>query len=62
MTQSYKTASADLNIWQEFGALASVRIGLSDQARAQGMRALNRLLVHTMAIRDAHKKAHYLFV
>ena len=47
------------HILQEFGALAPVRIGLSDQVRAQSVRALNRLLAHTMALRDAYKKAHW---
>lgn len=59
MTKSSKTATADPAILQEFGALAPVRIGLADQARSDGVRALNRLLAHTMAIRDAYKKAHW---
>lgn len=49
----------DSNILQEFGALAPVRIGLSDEVRSHSVRALNRLLAHTMAIRDAYKKAHW---
>lgn len=44
---------------QEFGALAPVRIGLPEQTRSQSVRALNRLLAHTMALRDAYKKAHW---
>jgi starvation-inducible DNA-binding protein len=51
--------SSDTDIVQEFGALAPVRIGLSAQARSQSVRALNRLLAHTMALRDAYKKAHW---
>ena len=47
------------DILQAFGALAPVRIGLSDEVRAQSVRALNRLLAHTMALRDAYKKAHW---
>jgi starvation-inducible DNA-binding protein len=44
---------------QEFGALASVRIGLAADVRSRSVRALNRLLAHTMALRDAYKKAHW---
>ena len=51
--------SADSNVVQEFGALAPVRIGLDAQTRSQSVRALNRLLAHTMAMRDAYKKAHW---
>jgi starvation-inducible DNA-binding protein len=51
--------SADANIVQEFGALAPVRIGLDAQTRSQSVRALNRLLAHTMALRDTYKKAHW---
>jgi len=47
------------DILQDFGSLANVRIGLSAEVRAQGVHALNRLLAHTMAIRDAYKKAHW---
>ncbi|MBP1203266.1 starvation-inducible DNA-binding protein [Duganella sp. 1411] len=47
------------DILQDFGALANVRIGLSAEVRSQGVRALNRLLAHTMAMRDAYKKAHW---
>lgn len=46
-------------IVQEFGTLMPVRIGLGEQVRSQSVRALNRLLAHTMAIRDAYKKAHW---
>jgi starvation-inducible DNA-binding protein len=49
----------DAGVVQEFGALAPVRIGLSEQTRSQSVRALNRLLAHTMALRDAYKKAHW---
>jgi starvation-inducible DNA-binding protein len=49
----------DATILQDFGALMPVRIGLSAEVRAQSVRALNRLLAHTMALRDAYKKAHW---
>jgi starvation-inducible DNA-binding protein len=47
------------DILQDFGALANVRIGLSTEVRSQSVRALNRQLAHTMAIRDTYKKAHW---
>jgi starvation-inducible DNA-binding protein len=51
----------DKNIIQEFGALAPVRIGLAEDVRSKSVRALNRLLAHTMAMRDAYKKAHWQY-
>ena len=53
------TTSPSDDILQAFGALADVRIGLSAEVRSQSVRALNRLLAHTMAIRDTYKKAHW---
>lgn len=47
------------DILQEFGTLSEVRIGLAADVRSASVRALNRLLAHTMAIRDAYKKAHW---
>ena len=44
---------------QEYGTLQNVRIGLSAEVRGNSVRALNRLLAHTMAMRDAYKKAHW---
>jgi starvation-inducible DNA-binding protein len=49
----------DKDVLQDFGTLAPVRIGLSDDVRVHSVRALNRLLAHTMALRDAYKKAHW---
>lgn len=54
-----KPSSPDAGVEQEFGTLAAVRIGLDAQVRSQSVRALNRLLAHTMALRDAYKKAHW---
>jgi starvation-inducible DNA-binding protein len=54
-----KKKSKDKHIVQEFGSLAPVRIGLSEEVRSKSVRALNRLLAHTMAMRDAYKKAHW---
>jgi starvation-inducible DNA-binding protein len=53
------THTSTPDILQAFGALADVRIGLSAEVRSQSVRALNRLLAHTMAIRDTYKKAHW---
>lgn len=49
----------DSHIVQEFGALQPVRIGLDAETRTKSVQALNRLLAHTMAMRDAYKKAHW---
>ena len=46
-------------ISQRFGALAPVRLNLSTAARLKSVAALNRLLAHTMALRDLYKKAHW---
>ncbi len=59
MTNQDSDTVASASILQNFGALADVRIGLSAQVRYDSVRALNRLLAHTMAIRDAYKKAHW---
>jgi starvation-inducible DNA-binding protein len=44
---------------QAFGSLAAVRLGLSEQVRHRSVAALNRLLAHTMALRDLYRKAHW---
>lgn len=44
---------------QDFGSLAPSRVGLADAVRAKSVAALNRLLAHTMALRDLYKKAHW---
>jgi starvation-inducible DNA-binding protein len=46
-------------VLQEFGSLRPVRIGLSAQTRHHSVRALNRVLAHSMALRDLYKKAHW---
>ncbi|MEJ0085261.1 MAG: DNA starvation/stationary phase protection protein [Pseudomonadota bacterium] len=46
-------------IIQAFGALTASRIGLSVPVRLKSVAALNRLLAHTMALRDLYKKAHW---
>ena len=47
------------DVVQAFGSLESSRIGLAEAVRAKSVAALNRLLAHTMALRDLYKKAHW---
>lgn len=44
---------------QAFGTLTDVRLGLSKEVRFRSVSALNRLLAHTMALRDLYKKSHW---
>src|ERR1700754_2030395 len=44
---------------QPFGNLHPVRIGLPAEARHRSVSALNRILAHSMALRDLYKKAHW---
>jgi starvation-inducible DNA-binding protein len=46
-------------IVQAYGTLAPSRVGLGDAVRAKSVGALNRLVAHTMAMRDLYKKAHW---
>jgi starvation-inducible DNA-binding protein len=46
-------------ILQTFGSLRPVRIGLAADVRHRSIRMLNRLLAHSMALRDRYKKAHW---
>ncbi len=59
MTSQITDNEKSRDILQEFGTLAEVRIGLAADVRSASVRALNRLLAHTIAIRDAYKKAHW---
>lgn len=52
-------APEDGDIIQAFGTLGSSRLGLGEAVRAKSVGALNRLLAHTMALRDLYKKAHW---
>jgi starvation-inducible DNA-binding protein len=47
------------DVVQAFGTLGASRIGLEEEVRAKSIAALNRLLAHTMAMRDLYKKAHW---
>ena len=51
--------SNEESIIQPFGSLVASRLGLAEQTRHESVRALNRLLAHTMAMRDLYKKAHW---
>jgi starvation-inducible DNA-binding protein len=44
---------------QAFSSLAATRLGLNEQIRHHSVAALNRLLAHTMALRDLYRKAHW---
>jgi starvation-inducible DNA-binding protein len=52
-------APQDAPVSQAFGTLGNARVGLSTLVRAKSVASLNRLLAHTMAIRDLYKKAHW---
>jgi hypothetical protein len=49
----------DPAVIQAFGHLLQVDIGLSAQVRHASVTSLNRLLAHTLALRDLYKKAHW---
>ena len=42
-----------------YGSVVPVHVGLPEAVRAQSVLTLNRLLAHTMAVRDLYKKAHW---
>ena len=47
------------DVVQGFGALAPTRIGLSAEIRHKSVAALNRMLAHTLSLRDLYKKNHW---
>jgi len=47
------------HVTQAFGSLVPVHLGLAQDVRHRSVQALNRLLAHTMALRDLYKKAHW---
>lgn len=51
--------AARATLQQSFGSLQAVRIGLPAETRHKSVQALNRLLAHSMALRDLYKKAHW---
>jgi starvation-inducible DNA-binding protein len=46
-------------VTQGFGQLVPVRVGLDAEVCAKSVACLNRMLAHTMALRDLYKKAHW---
>src|ERR1043165_6723916 len=52
-------APEDGDTVQAFGTLGPSRLGLGEAVRAKSVAALNRLVAHTMALRDLYKKAHW---
>jgi starvation-inducible DNA-binding protein len=54
---SEETAAPDVT--QSYGQLLPVRIGLADEVRHKSVMALNRILAHTLALRDLYKKNHW---
>jgi hypothetical protein len=56
---SAMSKNTDAAVLQPFGNLKTVRIGLAADVRSRSVRALNRLLAHSMAMRDLYKKAHW---
>jgi starvation-inducible DNA-binding protein len=53
------TRQEEAPVVQAFGTLLPVRIGLADAVRARSVAMLNRMLAHTLAMRDLYKKAHW---
>jgi len=54
-----KDLDSDSLVAQGFGELSPVRIGLSEEVRHRSVMALNRMLAHTMALRDLYRKNHW---
>lgn len=46
-------------IVQAFGTLTESRLGLAKPVRLKSVAAINRILAHTMALRDLYKKSHW---
>src|SRR5262245_7522457 len=46
-------------VTQAFGSLVPVQLGLGQDVRHRSVQSLNRLLAHTMALRDLYKKSHW---
>jgi starvation-inducible DNA-binding protein len=47
------------SVVQPYGKLAPTRIGLSSTVRHESVAALNRMLAHTLILRDLYKKNHW---
>lgn len=53
------TSASVSSVVQPYGALAPTRIGLGASVRHTSVAALNRMLAHTLALRDLYKKNHW---
>lgn len=51
--------SAPNAVIQAYGSLMPVRIGLRAEVRYKGVAALNRILGHSLVLRDLYKKSHW---
>lgn len=49
----------DAPVVQTYGSLSLSRIGLSREVRHRSVSALNRMIAHSMALRDLYKKSHW---
>ncbi len=49
----------DVLVAQKFGSVIHVRLALSTEVRYRSVSSLNRLLAHSLALRDLYKKAHW---
>jgi len=56
---SAQTTNKDDSLVQAYGSLTPSKLGLSEETRHKSVAALNRILAHTMAMRDLYKKAHW---
>jgi starvation-inducible DNA-binding protein len=59
MSNSSSLSPEQSAVIQPFGSVRPVRLGLGEDVRHQSIAALNRLLAHTLALRDLYKKAHW---
>jgi len=59
MNEDVFNRAAEEEIVQPFGQLVFVGVGLSAEVRYRSVAALNRLLAHSLAMRDLYKKAHW---
>jgi starvation-inducible DNA-binding protein len=53
------TRLEDVPVLQAYGSLVPSRLGLASEVRHRSVAAFNRLLAHSMALRDLYKKAHW---
>jgi starvation-inducible DNA-binding protein len=54
-----RSSSSKKTVVQAYGALMPARIGLNAAVRHKSVAALNRILAHTLSLRDLYKKNHW---